>query len=336
MESLQVPELSIQPSISTPLRKASPSNFPTPSQSSLPSSRSLNNSSISVYAAAALDANLRRQRSDSFVQQQPKSHRKGHRTQRETVRAPSQICLSRHQHVQSSALKRSTSHPPAVNADNTEIYYEEDDDDNQSTSSTASSSSSSGGSAEPANNHAPASSDTGAIIEGVLIRRAVRPYTVHIPDNDDNKETEKPTAKNKKKSKNQATINTSTTDLSANNAEREYWTPPPMMPASPESLHLPYTTFPAAIETSTSTALPSFSSGKKSTFPVTVKGKLNLKKSNSQSHSHRTHNTERQPSKSHTLFHFGKRFQRQHDPSPDNNQFVHPPPPVPFEDQPET
>ncbi|KAI8139313.1 rab-GTPase-TBC domain-containing protein [Fennellomyces sp. T-0311] len=216
MGSLQVPDLNVKPSTSTPLRQVmSSGSYPKSTPSLLPQSRSSrSNSAVSVYAAAAFDANnIRRQRSESFVQQRKSKHDVDM-----VPRAPSQICLSRHSPVRATTLPL----PHDESSDEEEAEQPQQEEQQRKRESSVSSSNASSDSS--------GQDEEGAIIGNVMIRRAVRPSFVHPPP----KEPVKPQEPKPK-------VNTN----------REYWSPPPISPdASIQGFHA--TDDPNAIVTSPS------------------------------------------------------------------------------------
>ncbi|KAJ8658485.1 hypothetical protein O0I10_005838 [Lichtheimia ornata] len=349
MDSLQVPEPPsvVSASKSTPLKKAATADYvSTPNL--LHQSRSLDPGTMSIYAAAAYDANnIRRQRSESFVQHhhQRKSKQRWlqeHSDQDFMVRAPSQMCLTRH-HLVSPPMPSLNTHHHALD---TEIYHQHhtsngsnnSNSDRRSsvTSETSSSNSSqdvSGTSTTTttsatviksmeATKHEyfpPTTDNTGALLGGVLIRRAVRPSLMEtMTSNTDNntttttttshkeqsKKSDSPSSSSSSKNNTTTTIDTALTSMTT----QERWTPPPIM--SPESLYddgkIPFSSTPTSPSTSN-------------------RNLFKLKKSNS-------HSSSSSPS----LFHF-KRFGSKHELDPsDNAKLVSPPPPVSFEENPET
>ncbi|KAG2226471.1 hypothetical protein INT45_014215 [Circinella minor] len=368
MGSLQVPvdSLNVTSSTSTPLRKAMTSgNYQQSTPSLLPQSRSVKSSSaVSIYAAAAYDANnIRKQRSESFVQQ--RKSRDHHHFEHDTVpRAPSQICLSRHSPIRATTLPQSTSmsstttttkefippsslsHTPSTSSSSSSTLSSSDSEDeveaqlervhhnvhNKKPSplqrENSASSDNMTATTDDSNNEQQGNEEEdeeGAILEGVMIRRAVRPSFVppiqtNGTEHDDNEEKEKTHRKVDQKRtspKAQPKVITS----------REYWSPPPISsPTAPDGLSSPVLTGfhagddPNAIISSPLSPTNNNDNAKKQHF-------FKLKKSNSNGSNH-------------SLFQFSKRFQnnhlhRHHDIA-QNTSLVYPPPPVSFGENPET
>lgn len=355
MDSLQVPEPPsvVSASKSTPLKKAATADYvSTPNL--LHQSRSLDPGTMSIYAAAAYDANnIRRQRSESFVQHhhQRKSRQRWlqeHSDQDFIVRAPSQMCLTRH-HLVSPPMPSLNTHHHALDTDIYQQHHHNSNGSNNSnsdrrssvTSETSSSNSSqdiSGTSTATATSAtviksmeatkheyfpSAATDNTGALLGGVLIRRAVRPSLMETmtTSNTDTNTTTTTTTSYKEQSKKSDSSSSSSSSSPKNNTTtttidtaltsmttQERWTPPPIM--SPESLYddgkIPFSSTPTSPSTSN-------------------RNLFKLKKSNS-------HSSSSSPS----LFHF-KRFGSKHELDPsDNAKLVSPPPPVSFEENPET
>ncbi|KAI9488036.1 rab-GTPase-TBC domain-containing protein [Zychaea mexicana] len=326
MGSLQVPDtLQVKPSSSTPLRKVMTSgNYPKSTPSLLPQSRSLKSTSaVSVYAAAAYDANnIRRQRSESFVQQRKS---RDHHRHDLVPRAPSQICMSRHSPIRAATLPQPTESIASSDATSSDSEDEDEDHHNHHThpqeeeqqqqqQRKRESSVSSGNTISSDSTTHSGREDEGAILEGVMIRRAVRPSFV-LPTKKEVVQAQAQHHHNhRKEPKTQPKVIT----------DREYWSPPPL---SPDASPIAYNGFhatddPNAVVSSplspTSTTANDSSAAKKQHF-------FKLKKSNSSSSNH-------------SLFQFSKRFhQHRHDPNlAQNSNLVYPPPPVSFGDNPET
>ncbi|KAI9276726.1 rab-GTPase-TBC domain-containing protein [Phascolomyces articulosus] len=360
MGSLQVPadSLNVKPSTSTPLRKVMTSgNYPRSTPSLLPQSRTIKSTSaVSVYAAAALDANnIRRQRSESFVQQRKsRDHHFLHQEQDTVPRAPSQICLSRHSPIRTTTLPQSTSTPStmtpskvaefiassssssAVSSDSEDevdiqlertthgLPHKEQTKEQQhrqrQRESSVSSNNTSSSSTDSSHHSGQEVEEEGAILEGVMIRRAVRPSFVQPTKTDITEQQEKiSTSEEEKKpptpSKKQPKVITS----------REYWSPPPISSADGSPI-FQTNGFHATDDPNVIIASPLSPTTSNNNSDSKKQHFFKLKKSNSSSSNH-------------SLFHFSKRFQNHHHRHHDlvqNSNLVYPPPPVSFGENPET
>ncbi|KAI9316985.1 rab-GTPase-TBC domain-containing protein [Dichotomocladium elegans] len=339
MGSLKVPEhLAVNTSTSTPLSRAATNDFVS-SPNLMHQSRCLDPGSLSIYAAAAYDANIRRQRSESFVQNR-KSKQKWIHDEDIIVRAPSQLCLTRHHHLVVVSPGNIMHSPVQIEpSSSTDIrYHHQEIDRRSSISSGTSTSSSSSGEHSPevaktvyAKQEYLTRAEAGAIIGGVLIRRAVRPSFIELPPRSpellqEQLQQQQPalapnkTGQQQQQQQQQRQQRTSP-GISITTGER--WTPPIISPESP--FHNAATTADEPLPGSPNERKPHF------------KDKLGLKKSNSNSSSHSR--TRKADQKQHSIFHFkrfGSHSQRPEILPTQPSSLVYPPPPVSFEDNPET